>query len=123
MRSAFIKVKVPEELRVDRPKLSLGNTPTPLEKWNITNLIPGAECYIKRDDMSGSGLTGNKVRKLEFIFADVLNQGCDSVITYGGATSNHTRATAICAARTGVQAHLMLRGADPNMGSALYYDS
>ena len=56
-----------------------------------------AQVFIKRDDMSGSSLSGNKVRKLEFLLADAQAQGCDCVITAGGIQSNHARATAVAA--------------------------
>lgn len=66
--------------------------------------------YIKRDDMTGGAeLGGNKVRKLEFLLADALARGCDSVVTIGGEQSNHCRATAAASRMIGLEPHLILR--------------
>jgi D-cysteine desulfhydrase len=73
----------------------------------------GVDLYVKRDDLTGVELTGNKVRKLEFVLADALNQKADIVLTCGGAQSNHSRATAVAAARLGLRCRLILRTADP----------
>ena len=65
---------------------------------------------IKRDDMAGGPeLGGNKIRKLEFLLADALSKGCDSVVTIGGEQSNHCRATACAARLVGLEPHLILR--------------
>ena len=69
--------------------------------------------YIKRDDQSGLGLGGNKVRKLEFLLGDAIEQGCDTLITGGAAQSNHCRQTAAAAAKCGLQCHLVLGGGAP----------
>jgi D-cysteine desulfhydrase len=73
----------------------------------------GVEVYVKRDDLTGAELTGNKVRKLEFLFADALAKGSDTVLTCGAAQSNHARATAIAAAKLGLDARLLLRTRNP----------
>nr|MBL0712414.1 pyridoxal-phosphate dependent enzyme [Desulfobacterales bacterium] len=78
-------------------RLDLARTPTPLEFLPRTSREMGVEIYVKRDDFTGMELSGNKIRKLEFIMADVLAQGADTVLTCGGAQSNHARATAITA--------------------------
>jgi D-cysteine desulfhydrase len=70
----------------------------------------GPTLYIKRDDLTGCGVSGNKVRKLEFSVAEALNQGADTLITCGGIQSNHARATAVVAARMGLKPFLVLRG-------------
>ena len=69
---------------------------------------------MKRDDLTGADLTGNKVRKLEFLLADAVAKGSDTIVTCGAAQSNHARATAIAAARLGLNAQLLLRTRDPN---------
>jgi D-cysteine desulfhydrase len=74
----------------------------------------GVELYIKRDDLTGAALSGNKVRKLEFVLADALAQKADTVITCGGAQSNHCRATAIAAAMLDLDCRLLLRTPDPS---------
>lgn len=70
--------------------------------------------WIKRDDLTGFELGGNKVRKLEFLLADAVHQKADVIITCGGVQSNHCRATAFAAARLGLRSHLLLRGDKPN---------
>lgn len=68
------------------------------------------EVYIKRDDLTeGPQLSGNKIRKLEFILAEAKAAGHDSVVTLGGIQSNHARATAVAARHLGLQPHLILR--------------
>lgn len=63
--------------------------------------------------MTGSGLSGNKVRKLEYLIADARRLGADTLITCGGVQSNHCRATSIAAARVGMGCRLLLRGNKP----------
>ncbi|MFQ5994878.1 MAG: 1-aminocyclopropane-1-carboxylate deaminase/D-cysteine desulfhydrase [Acidiferrobacterales bacterium] len=93
------------------PRVSLANTPTPLQLLKrLSNEINGPRIWVKRDDLTGSGLSGNKVRKLEFSVGEALAQGCDTLITCGGLQSNHCRATALVGARLGLKVHLFLRG-------------
>ena len=94
-------------------RLDLARTPTPLEPLSRLSEKFGIEMYVKRDDLTGADLTGNKIRKLEFLLADGLANGCDTVITCGAAQSNHARATAIAAARLGLGVRLLLRTRDP----------
>jgi D-cysteine desulfhydrase len=68
------------------------------------------EVWIKRDELTGLEVSGNKIRKLEFCLADAREQGCDTIITCGGVQSNHCRATAVLGARLGFKVHLLLRG-------------
>jgi D-cysteine desulfhydrase len=96
------------------PRLDLANTPTPLKPLKRLGKKLGVELYIKRDDLTGAGLSGNKIRKLEFVLADALDCGADTVLTCGGAQSNHARATAIAAAMLGLRSHLILRTPDPS---------
>ena len=95
------------------PRLDLARTPTPLEFLPQTSREMGLEIYVKRDDLTGMELSGNKIRKLEFIMADALKSGADTILTCGGAQSNHARATAIAAAKLGLDCRLILRTADP----------
>jgi D-cysteine desulfhydrase len=95
-------------------KICLAWTPTPLEKMKRLSKKMGVEIYFKRDDYTGSELSGNKIRKLEFILSDALKKGADTVITCGGAQSNHCRATALAAARVGLKSVLLLRTPDPD---------
>jgi D-cysteine desulfhydrase len=101
------------------PHLDLANTPTPLKPLKRLSKKLGIDIYIKRDDLTGTGLSGNKIRKLEFVLADALNCGADTVLTCGGAQSNHARATAIAAAKIGLSCRLILRTPDPFNSPAL----
>ena len=88
--------------------------PTPLHDWDLPGIDrTQSQVWIKRDDISGCELSGNKVRKLEFLLAEALDEGCDCVITVGGIQSNHCRATAAAARRVGLTPHIILRTADP----------
>jgi D-cysteine desulfhydrase family pyridoxal phosphate-dependent enzyme len=95
------------------PRLALGHFPTPLEKLPRLRaaLGRGPSLYIKRDDYTGPGFGGNKVRKLEYVLADALAAGADCLITCGGEKSNHCRATAMLAAKLGLECHLVLNPA------------
>ncbi len=92
-------------------KLQLAHLPTPIEEF--ARLRPGL--WVKRDDFSGCELSGNKVRKLEYLVADAIAEGADTLVTAGDVQSNHARATAVIAARLGLDAVLVLEGdADPD---------
>jgi len=95
-------------------RIRLANTPTPLEKLPRLSEEYGVEIYLKRDDYTGLELSGNKVRKLEFSFAEAIGEHADTVLTCGGAQSNHARATAVAAARLGMKSRLILRTPDPS---------
>ncbi|MCE9579802.1 MAG: D-cysteine desulfhydrase family protein [Deltaproteobacteria bacterium] len=94
-------------------KVALARTGTPLQHLPRTSAALGVEILVKRDDLTGAELSGNKVRKLEYLLADAQDQGADVVITCGGEQSNHCRATALAAARIGLASHLVLRTDDP----------
>mmetsp|Transcript_34399 Transcript_34399/g.56968 ORF Transcript_34399/g.56968 Transcript_34399/m.56968 type:complete len:379 (+) Transcript_34399:91-1227(+) len=120
---------VPIGLTPPRNRLLLAHLPTPMHKWLLPGNFPGvhaSEVWIKRDDCTGCELSGNKVRKLEFLLADAVAQGCTDVITVGGIQSNHCRATAAAARRVGLKPHLILRAAsaitDPGLVGNLLID-
>jgi D-cysteine desulfhydrase len=94
-------------------RLKLALTPTPLEPLERVSRKLGPEILIKRDDLTGAEVSGNKIRKLEFLLAEALDQGTRTVITCGGAQSNHARATAAACARLGLGCRLVLRVPDP----------
>ncbi len=105
---------MPQPISFQYPeRVRLAQTPTPLEKMERLSDKFGVEIYFKRDDFTGIELSGNKVRKLEFILHRALHMGVDTVITCGGAQSNHCRATAFAAKRLGLKAVLLLRTSDP----------
>ena len=99
-------IRYPE--RIFRARL-----PTPIEPARRLSQKLGVELLIKRDDLTGSVLSGNKIRKLEFLFAEAASQGADTVITCGGEQSNHCRATAVAAAELGLRSYLLLRTDNP----------
>ena len=93
------------------PRIMLANLPTPIEKLErLTEQWGGIEIYVKRDDLTGMALSGNKIRKLEFVIAEARNRGADLLITCGGIQSNHARATAVAATKLGMKSYLVLRG-------------
>ena len=95
--------------------MSLAQLPTPVVSLkNVANEIGVEQILLKRDDLTGLEITGNKVRKLEYLVADALAQGCDTLVTHGGFQSNHCRATAAIGARLGLRVRLLLRSAEPN---------
>lgn len=96
------------------PRLDLARLPTPVHGLRRFSRELGVEIYIKRDDLTGVALSGNKIRKLEFVMADALARKADVVLTCGGAQSNHSRATAIAAAMLGLRCRLILRTPDPS---------
>lgn len=98
------------------PRISLAQLPTPLTRLShFSSQFQGADIWIKHDELTGTEVSGNKVRKLEFCIAEALQQGCDTLITCGGVQSNHCRATAILGARLGLKVHLILRGEKPQL--------
>jgi L-cysteate sulfo-lyase len=91
------------------PRVRLAHLPTPLEPMDrISKLLGGPRFWIKRDDCSGLSTGGNKVRKLEFVLADAIATGADTIVTAGATQSNHSRQTAAAAARLGLKCHLLL---------------
>src|SRR6476620_4387778 len=95
------------------PRLELANLPTPVaELKNLARELGVDRFLLKRDDLSGLETSGNKVRKLEYVVADALKSGADTLVTHGGFQSNHCRATAAISARLGLKARLILRCPD-----------
>ena len=106
-------IKLPE-------RVSLAHLPTPLEPLHRLSQEYGTNIYVKRDDYTGSEISGNKVRKLEFAVAEALKQGADMLITCGGLQSNHARATAVAAAKVGIKSCLILRGSEQEQPDGNY---
>ena len=85
------------------PRTRLCQAPTPLELLpRLTEALGGPQVWMKRDDLTGMGLGGNKVRKLEFLVGDALARGADHLVTQGAVQSNHVRQTAAVAAKLGL---------------------
>ncbi|MFT5431591.1 MAG: D-cysteine desulfhydrase [Myxococcota bacterium] len=92
-------------------RVALARLPTPLER--VDNLVDGASIFVKRDDLTGTALSGNKVRKLEYLLAEAIGQNKSRVITCGGLQSNHCRTTAVAAAKLGLKCTVFLRATTP----------
>ena len=82
---------------------------TPIEYLaNLTKVMGGPNIYMKRDDLLGLTGGGNKTRKLEFLMAEALEQGCDTILTCGAVQSNHCRLTLAAAVKEGLKCQLVL---------------
>ncbi|MDP1256620.1 D-cysteine desulfhydrase [Klebsiella quasipneumoniae] len=90
------------------PRLELSGAPTPLEYLPRLSDHLGREIFIKRDDTTPLAMGGNKLRKLEFLAADALREGADTLITAGAIQSNHVRQTAAVAAKLGLHCVALL---------------
>lgn len=90
-------------------KVNLGLYPTPIMKLENLSKHLGVNLYIKRDDLCGLVLGGNKVRKLEYLLKDAIDQGYDLVMTTGQAQSNHATLTAACCKVLGLECKLVLK--------------
>jgi len=100
------------------PRVRINFLPTPLvELERLTRILEGPKILMKRDDLTGVALGGNKTRKLEFLLGEALDQGCDTVITGGAMQSNHCRQTSAACAATGLECHLALGGEAPKTPS------
>lgn len=97
----------------EAPRLQLAHLPTPLQFLPRISEQAGRNIWVKRDDLTGFSVSGNKVRKLEYSLAKARSEGADVIITCGGIQSNHCRATAILGAKLGFKVHLLLRGEEP----------
>jgi len=95
------------------PRWPLAQLPTPLqEARNLRAALSGPRIFVKRDDLTGLALGGNKTRKLEYLIADARQQGATVVITTGAAQSNHCRQTAAAARHAGLRCVLVLSSTD-----------
>lgn len=91
------------------PRIPLAHLPTPLEPCHrLRDAIGGPLVWLKRDDCTGLAVGGNKTRKLEYLLADAVAHGADTVVTFGALQSNHARQTAAACARTGLRCELIL---------------
>ena len=103
------------------PRVSLGVFPTPIQRLDNISRLLRTNVYVKRDDLTGLGLGGNKTRKLEFLLAEARQLGAEIVFTTGGAQSNHAMLTAAAAGKLGLRAILVLkkRGVTERLGNQL----
>jgi len=104
-------------------RVCLGLFPTPLEELKaLSRRLGGPRIFMKRDDLDGLGLGGNKLRKLEYAMADALAQGATCVITTGAVQSNHCRLVVAAANKLGLKAYLVLAGEEPDSTGNLLLD-
>jgi D-cysteine desulfhydrase family pyridoxal phosphate-dependent enzyme len=102
----------------DRERVRLAHLPTPLEPMDrLTEWLGGPRLLVKRDDLTGLALGGNKARKLEFLCAEALANDCDVLVTGGGPQSNHVRMTAAAANRIGLDCHIALSADEPGVST------
>jgi D-cysteine desulfhydrase family pyridoxal phosphate-dependent enzyme len=103
------------------PRVSLAALPTPVQELPRLSRLLGRRLWIKRDDLTGLAEGGNKTRKLEFLCADALRCGADTLVTVGAPQSNHCRQTAAAAAALGLRGVLVLAGTPqpPRTGNLL----
>ncbi|MEE8592617.1 MAG: D-cysteine desulfhydrase family protein [Candidatus Bipolaricaulota bacterium] len=100
------------------PRLHLGEFPTPLQELkNLARELGGPRIFVKRDDQTGLGLGGNKLRKLEYALAEAVSQQATAVITVGGPQSNHVRLTTAACNKLGLKTVLVIRGKLPEKPS------
>jgi D-cysteine desulfhydrase family pyridoxal phosphate-dependent enzyme len=101
------------------PRVKIACLPTPLEPLpRLSTILGGPNLYVKRDDMTGLALGGNKTRKLEFLIAEAQANGAKTLLTAGAVQSNHCRQTAAAAARFGFRCILILTGDAPRIKEA-----
>ncbi len=100
---------------VPEPGLDLAWRPTPIEK--LSSLTNGYESniFVKRDDLTSGVAQGNKIRKLEYLLSDALQQNTDIIITCGGIHSNHCRAVTVLSRQLGLDSYLVLLGDEPDI--------
>lgn len=92
------------------PRVPLVTTPTPLQPAPRLSEALGTEVWLKRDDLTGLGLGGNKLRGLEYLLGDAIEQGCDCLVTGAGAQSNWAMLAALAARRCGLDPYLVFYG-------------
>jgi L-cysteate sulfo-lyase len=95
------------------PRLNLATLPTPLHRLDELSRRLDVDLWIKRDDLTGFAMGGNKVRETEYLIADALQQKADVVLTAGTYQSNHVRVIAAASQRVGLECHVFLSGSEP----------
>ncbi|MEG2848547.1 MAG: pyridoxal-phosphate dependent enzyme, partial [Bacilli bacterium] len=90
-------------------KLNIANLPTKIERLENFSKDLNLNLFIKRDDQTGSEVSGNKIRKLEYSIKEALDLGCDTLITCGGSQSNHARSTVAAGIKVGMSTTLVLK--------------
>jgi D-cysteine desulfhydrase len=109
-RAGPAAVRFPAEMAAGHPRVSLVLEPTPLHPAERLSGELGVPVLLKRDDLAGTGLGGNKLRGLEYLIADALGQGCDCLVTGAGPQSNWTMLAALACVRYRIEPHVVCYG-------------
>jgi D-cysteine desulfhydrase len=112
----------PFDAILERPRAPLLSRPTPIEHLARLSQALGVEVFIKRDDLTGLGMGGNKIRQLEFYFGNAVAEGADTILITGAVQSNFVHAAAAAAAKLGLSAVLQLEERVGGMDDT-YYNS
>jgi len=107
-------MKIREKLN-QFPQEKITLAPTPFHRLDNISKLTGCDLYIKRDDLTGFSLSGNKTRKFDFLIADALQQKCDTLIGIGANQSNFCRILSGVGAKYGLEVHLILNGKKPKI--------
>ncbi len=99
-------------------RIALCTLPTPLHRLEDLSRELDRDIWIKRDDLTGFAMGGNKARKAEFLLADALQKHCDVILTAGAMQSNHARVIATASSRLSLECHLFLAGQKPEPPTA-----
>jgi L-cysteate sulfo-lyase len=102
-----------EEMLNPFPRKNISLLPTPFHRLDRLSEETGCDLWIKRDDLTGFGFSGNKTRKLDFLIADALKKGCDSLIGIGANQSNFCRILSAAGSRFNLDVFLVLNGEKP----------
>jgi 1-aminocyclopropane-1-carboxylate deaminase/D-cysteine desulfhydrase len=100
------------------PTAGLGHWPTPLHRLDRFSELLDTDIWIKRDDIQGVALAGNKIRKFDLVIGDAQSRGKDTLVTTGAPQSNSARTGAAAAAAAGLSAYLLLSGSAPEEPTA-----
>lgn len=106
--------------------VKLSNLNTPIHRWNLPGLPNGYDVFIKRDDLTGAELSGNKVRCLQLFCGEALSEGAKHVVTGGGPQSGHCRSVSLICRSLGLKPHIVVEGVEKSedlctQGNALLY--
>ncbi len=102
------------DILAEFPRVRMGHLPTPLEQLHNLGNNLGCELWVKRDDCTGIGFGGNKIRQLEFYLGKAVAAGATQILITGAVQSNFVRAAAAMAARLGIGCHIQLEDRVPN---------
>jgi L-cysteate sulfo-lyase len=102
-----------ENLLSNHEQLSDSRLPTPCHKLELSGVSARTDLYVKRDDLTGIAMGGNKTRKLDFVFPKLIKDGVDAIVAIGGAQSNFCRVLCAYGARYGISIDLVLGGTEP----------